>query len=220
MITLWGRRNSMNVQKVVWALEELGLAYERHNVAGSFGGTDTAEFKAMNPMGLVPVIRDGEVTMFESNAIVRYLAARYNEGGLRPSAPKELAGAEQWMDWTQLALGSPVTTLFIQSVRTPREKQNREAMDNAVAQLQRLLPIAEEALSRTPFIAGDRLTFGDIPLGVLWWRLGCFDWRRPALPHLERWHERLQERNAFRKAVMLPTGKTPEEWLAYEKQFA
>jgi glutathione S-transferase len=220
MITLWGRRNSMNVQKVVWALEELGLAYDRHNVAGSFGGTDTAEFKAMNPMRLVPVIRDGDVTMFESNAIVRYLAARHGDGGLRPRSPKELAAAEQWMDWTQFALGGPTTTLFLQSVRTPREKQNRDSMENAVTQLHRLLPIADAALSTAPFMAGDRLTFGDIPLGVMWWRLSCFDWRRPSLANLDRWHERLKSRPPFQKAVMLPTGKTPEEWLAYEKQFA
>ncbi|HYM99543.1 MAG TPA: glutathione S-transferase family protein [Aestuariivirgaceae bacterium] len=220
MITLWGRRNSMNVQKVIWALEELGLAYERRNVAGSYGGTDTPEFKAMNPMGLVPVIQDGDVTMFESNAIVRYLAARHGEGGLRPPVPKELAAAEQWMDWSQLNPGPQVMTLFLQSVRTPLEKQNRDAMENSVAQLHKLLPVADRALSNSAYLAGDHPTFGDIPLGVMIWRLSCFDWQRPALSHLDRWHEQLQTRSAYRKAVMLPTGKTPEEWLAYEKQFA
>jgi glutathione S-transferase len=220
MITLWGRRNSMNVQKVIWALEELGLSYERHNVAGSYGGTDTPEFKAMNPMGLVPVIQDGEVTMFESNAITRYLAARFGEGSLRPKAPKALSLAEQWMDWTQINLGPPVMVLFMQSVRTPRAKQNHEAMGNAAAQLQKLLPIVDRALAETAYVAGGDLSFGDIPLGVFIWRLNCFDWQRPALGNLERWHERLKTRAAYRKAVMLPTGRTPEEWQAYEKQFA
>jgi glutathione S-transferase len=220
MITLWGRRNSMNVQKVVWALEELGVAYERHNVAGSFGGTDRSEFRAMNPMGLVPVIQDGEVTMFESNAIVRYLAARYGEGRLRPRAAKELAAAEQWMDWTQVNLNSPVMALFLQTVRTPPGKQDRQSMDKAVADLHRLLPIADTRLSSSRFMAGDELSFGDVPLGVMVWRLSCFDWRRPQLAHLDRWHRLLQERPSFKKGVMLPTGKTPEEWLAYEKQFA
>jgi glutathione S-transferase len=220
MITLWGRRNSMNVQKVIWALEELGLEYERHNVAGSYGGTNTPEFRAMNPMGLVPVIRDGDVTMFESNAIVRYLAARYGDGSLRPNAPKALGLAEQWMDWTQINLGPHAMTLFIQSVRTPAEKQNRAAMENAVTQLHRLLPIADSALADMAYMAGGDLSFGDIPLGVFVWRLACFDWNRPTLGNVERWHERLKTRAAYRKAVMLPTGRTPEEWHAYERQFA
>lgn len=220
MITLWGRRNSMNVQKVIWALEELGLKYDRHNVAGSYGGTDTPEFKAMNPMGLVPVINDGDVTMFESNAIVRYLAARYGEGSLRPKAPKPLGLAEQWMDWTQINLGPHAMTLFIQSVRTPKEKQNHAGMEKAAAQLHKLLPIVDRALAETAYVAGGDLSFGDIPLGVFIWRLSCFDWRRPTLGNLERWHERLKTRAAYRKAVMLPTGTTPEEWHVYERQFA
>jgi glutathione S-transferase len=220
MITLWGRRNSMNVQKVIWTLEELGLSYERHNVAGSYGGTDTAEYKAMSPMGLVPVIRDGDVTMFESNAIVRYLAAAHGEGKLRPRAAKQLAAAEQWMDWTQLNIGPPVMTLFLQSVRTPRDKQNRNAMENAIAQLHKLLPIADAAMSNSAFLAGGQLTFGDIPLGVMVWRLSCFDWPRMSLANLDRWYEQLKMRPAYRKGVMIPTGKTPEEWLANEKQFA
>jgi glutathione S-transferase len=220
MITLWGRRNSMNVQKVVWALEELGIGYERHNAAGSFGGTDTAEFRAMNPMGFVPVIRDGDVTMFESNAIVRYLAARYGEGALRPRGTKELALAEQWMDWSQLNLGPPATTLFLQSVRTPASQRNREAMAKAVSDLHRLLPIADKAMVSSRFVAGNELTFGDIPLGVFVWRLSCFDWERPTFSNLDRWYQQLQERPAYRKGVMMPTGKSPEEWLALEKQFA
>jgi glutathione S-transferase len=174
----------------------------------------------MNPMGLVPVIRDGDVIMFESNAIVRYLAARHGEGSLRPEGPKPLAAAEQWMDWAQVNLGPPVMTLFLQSVRTPREKQNRDAMEKSVAQLHKLLPIADAALSGSAYLAGDRLSFGDIPLGVMIWRLACFDWQRPSLKHLDRWHKQLQSRDPYRKAVMIPTGKTPEEWLTYEKQFA
>jgi glutathione S-transferase len=174
----------------------------------------------MNPMGLVPVIRDGEVTMFESNAIVRYLAARYGEGSLRPRGAKELALAEQWMDWCQLNLGPPAMTLFMQSVRTPASQQNREAMAKAVSDLHRLLPIADKLLANMRHVAGSDLTFGDIPLGVFMWRLGCFDWNRPSLPNLDRWHRQLQERAAYKKAVMLPTGKSPEEWAAFEKQFA
>ena len=220
MITLWGRRNSMNVQKVVWALEELGLAYERHNAAGSYGGTNTASFKTMNPMGLVPVLRDGDISMFESNAIVRYLAARYGEGNLRPREPGALARAEQWMDWAQLNVGPPMGALFFQSVRTAPESRNKEVSQQATEQLHKLLPIADAALAGSPFLAGERLSFGDVPLGVIVWRLSCFEWQRPALPHIERWHAALKARPAYQKGVMIPTGATPEEWLAIEKEHA
>lgn len=220
MITLWGRRNSMNVQKVVWALEELGVAYERHNAAGSYGGTNTADFKTMNPMGLVPVLRDGDTTMFESNAIVRYLAARYGEGNLRPHGFGALARAEQWMDWAQLNIGPPMTALFFQSVRTAPGSRNKEVSVQATEQLHKLLPVADAALASSRFLAGDAVSFGDIPLGVMIWRLNCFDWQWPVLPHLERWHEALKTRPAYLKGVMIPTGKTPEEWLAIEKQYA
>ena len=94
MIEVWGRRSSSNVQKVVWALDELGLPFNRHTVGGSFGGNRAPAYLAMNPNGLVPVLQDGDITMFESNAIVRYLAARYGEGALRPKDPKALAMAE------------------------------------------------------------------------------------------------------------------------------
>jgi glutathione S-transferase len=220
MIILWGRRNSMNVQKVVWALEELELPYERHNVGGSFGGTDTPAYRSMNPMGLVPVMREGEVTIFESNAIVRYLAATHGQGRMRPVLPMQLAGAEQWMDWAQLNVGPPMSTLFLQTVRTPRDRQNRAAMENATAQLHKLLPVADAALANSDFLAGPGFSFGDVPLGVMAWRMSCFDWQRPRLANFDRWHKRLQERAAYKKAVMIPTGRSPEEWLAYEKQFA
>jgi glutathione S-transferase len=101
MIEVWGRRSSINVQKVMWAIGELGLQFTRHTVAGSFGGNREDAFLRMNPNGLVPVIRDGDITMYESNAIVRFLSARYGEGNLKPPSLKALAAAEQWMDWQQ-----------------------------------------------------------------------------------------------------------------------
>ena len=167
MITVWGRRNSLNVQKVLWALGELDLPFERHNVGGSFGGNDTADFKALNPNGLVPVIRDGDIVMFESNAIVRYLGARYGHNGLKPKDAAGLAASEQWMDWTQLTLGPPAMALFMQRVRTAPEKQNPAAIENAIGQLKKVMPVVDQALAASPYLGGDELTFGDIPLGCL-----------------------------------------------------
>lgn len=220
MITVWGRRNSMNVQKVLWALAELDLPFDRLNVGGSFGGNDKPEFKAMNPMGLVPVIRDGDIVMFESNAIVRYLAARYGHTGLQPKDSISLAAAEQWMEWTQIALGPHVSTLFMQRVRTPAARQNQAAIESAIKSLQQLLPMVDQALGKSRYLGGDDLTYGDIPLGVMYWRLQNVDWNKPTASHLQRWFERLQERIPYRQWIMLPVGKSPEEWLANERATA
>ena len=220
MITVWGRRNSMNVQKVLWVLGELDLPFERHNVGGSFGGNDAPDFKSMNPNGLVPVVRDGDVVMYESNAIVRYLVARYGHNGLKPKDAPALAASEQWMDWTQLTFSPAAMTLFMQRVRTPPAKQNPAAIDKAIGQLQKLMPILDETLSNSAYLGGEELTYGDVPLGVLQWRLNAFDWPRPALPNIQRWFEKLQEREAYRKWVMIPVGRSPEEWLANEKALA
>src|SRR5262245_9997733 len=119
MIEVWGRRSSINVQKVMWTIGELGLEHKRHSVGGSFAGNREKPFLALNPNGLVPVIRDGDVVMFESNAIVRYLAARYGAGTLRPSIPKALAAAEQWMEWQQTTIAPLIGTIFMNKVRKP-----------------------------------------------------------------------------------------------------
>jgi glutathione S-transferase len=142
MITVWGRRNSVNVQKVLWGLEELDVPYARENVGGSFGGNREADFLAMNPMGLVPVIRDGDVTMFESNAILRYLAARFRPGVLRPAGHRDLALAGQWMEWQQQVFATAVTTIFMNTVRSLPENRNAEAAATAEKQAAHALTIA------------------------------------------------------------------------------
>ncbi|MDP9138610.1 MAG: glutathione S-transferase family protein [Pseudomonadota bacterium] len=220
MIVVWGRRNSINVQKVLWTLAELDLPFERHNVGGSFGGTTSAEFTAMNPNGLVPVLRDGDITMFESNAMVRYLAARYGAGILRPHEPQALALAEQWMEWTTTTVAPHAGVVFMQSVRTPSDKRNQAAIAHGAGELNNLLPAVDAVLAVRPFLAGDRLTFADIPLGCFMWRLHQFDWPRPVLANLERWYLDLQSRPAYRKWVMVPVGRNPDEWLANERALA
>jgi glutathione S-transferase len=219
MIVVWGRRNSINVQKVLWTLAELGLPFERHNVGGSFGGI-TAEFRTMNPNGLVPVLRDGEIAMFESNAIVRYLAARYGAGSLRPLEPQALSLAEQWMEWTTTTIAPHAGAVFMHSVRAPPDRRNQSAIAQGAEELKNHLPTVDTALAARQFLAGDRLTFADIPLGCFMWRLSRFDWPRPALANLERWFLNLQSRPAYRRWVMVPVGRNPDEWLANERALA
>lgn len=217
MIEVWGRRSSSNVQKVIWALDELGLEFERHTVGGGFGGTREPSYLAMNPNALVPVLRDGDITMFESNAIVRYLAARYGEGGLRPNTPKALAAAEQWMDWQQLNAVPPISAIFWNLVRVPADQRNDKAIAQASARLKEVLAIADAALSSSQWFAGDQFTFGDIPLGVLYWRYSRLTCERPDTPNIRRWFEALQQRPAYRKWVMVEAGNNIAEWNAHEK---
>src|SRR5437016_4134936 len=146
MIEVWGRRSSINVQKVMWMIGEFGLEHTRHSVGGSFGGNRESAFLAMNPNGLVPVIRDGDIVMFESNAIVRYLAARYGEGGVRPSSPGALAAAEQWMEWQQTTVAPLIGTIFMNKVRRPAAECDHRAVEAAAMKLHDILAIADRAL--------------------------------------------------------------------------
>jgi len=217
MIEIWGRRSSSNVQKVIWALDELGLEFKRHTVGGGFGGTRDPAYLEMNPNALVPVMRDGDITMFESNAIVRYLAARYGEGGLRPKAPKALAAAEQWMEWQQLNVVPHISAIFWNLVRVKPADRNDKAVADAGAKLTTVLAIADKRLATSTWFAGEAFSFGDIVLGGLYWRYCQLDCSRPDTPNIKRWFEALQQRPAYRKWVMVPVGNSIEEWNANEK---
>ncbi|MCB1380877.1 MAG: glutathione S-transferase family protein [Alphaproteobacteria bacterium] len=218
MITVWGRRSSINVQKVLWALTELEIPFTRETVGGSFGGNRDADFLRMNPNGLVPVIRDGDVTMFESNAIVRYLAARYGDGDLRPTEHRALAMAEQWMEWQQTTFASAVTTMFFNAVRLPEDKRDPAAFSAAAENAAAALKIADQHLARHDWFAGHGFSFGEIVMGCALWRYLGIDCVRPDTPHLMGWFEALQQREGYRDWVMVPRARTPDEWTSIEKE--
>ena len=218
MIRVWGRRSSVNVQKVLWALGELDLPFTRETVGGSFGGNHDADFLRMNPNGLIPVVQDGDVTMFESNAIVRYLAARYRAGLLRPEEPRALAAAEQWMDWQQSAFAPAVSTLFMNNVRLPRGKRDAKAVAEAETAAAAALAIADQHLAQHDWFAGERFSFGDIVMGCLYWRYLGFASAKPMAPHLGEWFEAIKQRPAFRQWVMVPVAQNPEEWTRIEHE--
>lgn len=220
MITVWGRRNSGNVQKVLWALEELGLPYGREPVGGSFGGNRDADYLAMNPMGLVPVIRDGDVTMFESNAIVRYLAARYGAGTLRPAGHHELAMAEQWMEWQQNAFASAVGVIFVNTVRLPPARRDGAAVGAAEPRAVEALKIADAHLARNEWFAGHAFSFGDIVMGTFYHRYLGLPCMKPEVPHVDAWMGAVNAREAFRNAVAaVPRATDPDDWLRIEREF-
>jgi glutathione S-transferase len=204
MLKVWGRNNSINVQKVMWTVGELGLEHERIDAGGRFGGLDTPAYGALNPNRLVPVIEDDGVVVWESNAIVRYLAARYGEGGLWPADPARRAQADKWMDWKITCLQPDMTVVFWGLVRTPPEQRDTARIDSAAERLGRTFAILDEHLAGHRYVAGDNLTMGDIPVGAACYRYHALPIKRPALPALESWYARLREREPFRSHVMIP----------------
>ncbi len=199
---LWGRATSVNVQKALWALEELGLAYERIDAGGAYGGTDTPEYRSMNPNRLVPTLQDGGLVLWESNAIVRYLADAYGRGRLRPDDPKAAAIADQWMDWQQTTLAGCMNPLFWEMVRKPPSQRSPERGKELLEQCCKQLGVLDALLADREWIAGDAFSMGDIPAGSMLWRWYTMDIERPDLPHLARWYARLSARPAYKAAVM------------------
>ena len=201
---IWGRRNSINVQKVLWCADELGLQYERTDAGMAFGVVNEPAYRAMNPNGRVPTIDDDGFVLWESNAIVRYLAAKHGAGSLYPASLQARANADRWMDWCTSTLAAPMTTLFWQLIRTPAEKRDVRAIEDARAQAEDLFRIADAAVATGPYVAGEALTMGDIPLGCFTYRWKALPIERPVLAALDAWHERLAARAPFRNNVMLP----------------
>jgi glutathione S-transferase len=191
----------VNVKKALWAAEELGLKYERIDAGMQFGVNKTPEYLGMNPTGLVPTIDDGGFVLWESHAIVRYLAAKHGAGTLWPNDLRVRADADRWMDWTHSFSREFQRPVFWPLVRTPPEKRDLKAIEEACTKCGELLAIPDQNLSKKPYLAGSNFTMGDIPLGChvqLWMRLPI---ERPRQPNLEAWFNRLCGRPAFKKIV-------------------
>lgn len=205
MLTVWGRTNSINVQKAMWTVGELGLPHRRIDAGGAFGGLDTPAYKALNPNARIPTIDDGGTVVWESNAIVRYLAARYGAGGLWPVEAAARAEADRWMDWQMSTLTADMVTVFWGLVRTPAEKRDLAAIAAAAERMGKAWGVLEAHLAAgRPFVGGAALTMGDIPVGCFYWRYTKLDIARPSLPALDAWHARLLARPAFAEHVALP----------------
>ena len=201
MLKILGRKTSSNVQKVLWCCGEIGIAFEREDVGGEFGGNKSPQYLALNPNGLVPTIDDGGFILWESNAIVRYLSAKHAMGALYPSDLQRRADAERWMDWQQATLGPPMGILFRGLLRSPPDAIEPNEMKSAERRAAAALAILDAQLARTPYVAGPGLTMGDIALGYAphrWFKLPI---ERPDLANLEGWYKRLCDRPAYQKHV-------------------
>ena len=204
MLTVWGRANSINVQKVLWCCEELGLNYRRIDAGGEFGGTGSAEYLAINPNRLVPTIEDNGFYLWESNVIVRYLAQKHGLGGLCPLQSERRFDAERWMDWQATTLWPVLRPVFIGLIRTPEAKRNIAAIAEAEQRCVDAFRLIDATLANRPYLGGDALSMADIPVGASVYRWHALDIVRPTLVHLSRWYEALRAREAFRKMVMIP----------------
>jgi glutathione S-transferase len=204
MLVIWGRSNSINVQKVLWCAEELGVPYQRHDAGLAYGVVNTPEYRAMNPNGLVPTIEDDGLVLWESNAIVRYLAAKHGAGTLWPDDPKTRARADQWLEWHSTTFWPAMRPLFLGLVRTPPERRDPKVIEDARQQCGAALTILDRHLASNAYVAGEAFTAGDIALGTGVWRWFALPIERIALPNLQRWFDALAARPAYRTIVMHP----------------
>jgi glutathione S-transferase len=203
MRTILGRLSSINVQKVVWACEELGLDYVREDVGGAFGGNRTPEYLATNPNGLIPVLREDGFTLWESNTILRYLGAS-NPSPLWPEAPRARALLDRWMDWQMSVLAEPMRVIFWALVRTPEPQRDMAAVARAVGDASARWAILESHFGERSFLGGEAFTLADIPAGCFAHRWFSLAIERPHLPAVHAWYERLLERPAYAQYVARP----------------
>lgn len=204
MLKIWGRKTSSNVQKVLWCCAELGIEFERVDIGGPFGGNRDPEYLALNPNGLVPTVKDGNLILWESNTICRYLCNTRNGEALYPSAPDARALVERWMDWQLSVAAPPMGQLLFGLIRTKPEERDAAAIEAARKRALAAWTIADAALASQPYLGGDRLSLAEITLGTLIYRWHAFAIERPPLDNLRAWYERMREHPGFRTHIEIP----------------
>ena len=202
MLKVWGRNTSSNVQKVMWAVGEMALPHQRIDVGGAFGKNKEPPYLAMNPNGLVPTLEEEDgFTLWESNSIVRYLAAKHASRTLEPADLKIRALAHKWMDWQLSVMGPAITPVFWGLIRTPPEKRDANAIAAGKARTIEAAQILDRQLGKTSYLAGDAFSYGDIPVGIMIYRYVQLIPERPPTQHLDRWYAAISSRPAFKDQV-------------------
>ena len=205
-ITIWGRPNSVNVQKVLWCLHELDLAYERIDAGMAFGRNTEPDYLAMNPNGRVPTLVEGDFVLWESNSVMRYLAMAHRpESPVYPQAPKVRAGIDRWLDWTLSTLQPVDRPVFWAMVRTPPAQRDMVAIQKDVDAEAAVWAVADRRLAALRYFEGDAFTLADIAIGAFARRwFGVEGVTKPRLAHLERWYAEIADRPGFRKFIAPP----------------
>jgi len=201
MLKVWGRNTSSNVQKVMWAIGEMGLACERIDIGGPFGKNREAPYLAKNPNGLVPTLEEEDgFTLWESNSIVRYLAAKHRSS-LEPADLRQRAQAQKWMDWQLTVMAPAIGPLFMGMVSTPPAERNPKAIEDSKARTGEATHMLDDQLGKTQFLAGDAFSYGDIPVGIMIWRYRELAPERPAFKNVDRWYAAIAARPGFQQNV-------------------
>ena len=203
-ITIWGRRSSFNVQKVLWVLDTLQLRYRHVEVGGRFGGIDTHEFASINPHQKVPVLQDGDLTVWESHAIIRYLAAQYSPSALWREMPSDRSYIDRWIDWSATRLQPDFMALFWGFYRTPKEERDETAIQQSREKCARDYNLLDSHLRSSDFLCGERLTLADIPIGATLHRYFTMGVDVPRPANVVNLYKRLSGMEAYRRHVMIP----------------
>ncbi|MGD9915607.1 MAG: glutathione S-transferase family protein [Rhizobiaceae bacterium] len=205
MITVWGRKTSGNVQIVMWALAELGLPVERHDVGGAFGGNDKPDYLAMNPNGLVPTLRDKGVDLWESAAIVRYLGAAYGDDGFWPRDPVKRAALDKWAEWSKTSFQPTLLPgIFWQLVAKRPQERDEQLVTTSVANLKKLVVMIDRRLGEGgDYLGGDAISFADCIFGTLLYRYFTLDFDKVPAANLEAYYQRLVQRPAYAEHAMV-----------------
>lgn len=206
MLNIWGRISSINVRKVVWCAQELGLDFQRTEAGGAYGVVQTPEYLALNPNAMVPTLNDEGFVLWESNVIVRYLCAKHWTRQFYPEQLPERFDAERWMDWQQTTLNRASGGAFVQLVRVAPEQRQPELIAQSVRATEPLFALLDAHLATRSFMTGERFTMADIPIGCevhRWFGLPPAEYQRPSWPHLERWFAALLARPGARGVLDL-----------------
>ncbi|MEM9044740.1 MAG: glutathione S-transferase family protein [Pseudomonadota bacterium] len=203
-ITVWGRDTSSNVQVVMWAMGELGLEYIRHDIGHTYGGTDTPEYLAMNPNGRVPTIQDGDLTLYESQAILRYLAAKYGDTHFWPDDLAVRAELDLWCEWIRTTFQPHFNyKIFWQKVRVGAADRDEAQIALDAENLKPLMAQLEARIGAGPYLNGEHLCWADVVVGHLLYRYYTIDFDKASTPNLDTYYERLAARPAYAAHAMV-----------------
>lgn len=202
MLIIWGRHTSSNVEKLLWGCTEMGVPFERRDMAGKFGFSE--EYLAMNPNRVVPTIDDDGFVLWESNACLRYLAAKHGVGTLWPEDLQVRANADRWMDWCTTTLWTALRPVFHGLIRTPPERQDLDSIAASARSTGEILAILDDWLAGRDYVCGDAFTMGDIPIGFVLYRWYTLDIERIERPNVRAFYDRLTERPGYQEYIMIP----------------
>ena len=203
MLRILGRPNSYNAQKVLWLLEEMGTPFTLELYGLDHGGNHTQEYRQLNPNELVPTLIEDDLVLWESNSILRYLAAKDPGQRFLPADPRDRARGDRWLDWALTTLAPAITPAFAQLVRMKPEQRDTKKIAESVAKTNHCMSILDRYLGETPYLGGNTFSIGDIPVGILTYRFLELPFERQEFGHLAAWYTRLVERPAYRKRVMI-----------------